>query len=133
MTMKLLLTLLLATVTLTSADVFREGTLQGRSDGNNVIIQWGSKDESSVKEYQIERRSGTTGEFITIGVVRKKGSNSYYEYIDRTAFKATGSIYQYRIHCVTATNGAELSNIITLSHNVSSVKRTWGSLKAMFR
>jgi hypothetical protein len=31
-------------------------------------------------------------------------------------------------------NGSfETSNIITVSHNVSSVKRTWGSLKAMFR
>ncbi|MFA6467479.1 MAG: hypothetical protein WCW35_01170 [Bacteroidota bacterium] len=131
--MRLLITLLIASITISFADVFREGSLQGRSDGNNVIVQWGSKDESLVKEYKIERRSGTTGEFITIGIVRKKGSNSYYEYIDRTAFKSTGSIYQYRIHCVSFSGGAEISSIITISHNVSSVKRTWGSLKAMFR
>lgn len=113
--------------------VIREGTMQARSDGSNVTIQWGSTDESGVKEFVIERSSGTSGEFISIAVVTKQGSNSFYEYIDRSAFKTTGSIYQYRIKSVKTNGGAEYSAVITVSHNVSSVKRTWGSLKAMFR
>lgn len=111
----------------------REGTMQARSDGSNVTIQWGSTDESSVKEFVIERRSGTVGEFISIAVIAKQGSNSFYEYVDKSAFKTTGTIYQYRIKVVTASGGSEFSNVITISHNVSGVKRTWGSLKAMFR
>ncbi len=127
----LTLTLILATVTL--AGVIREGTMQARSDGSNVTIQWGTTDESGIKEFVIERRSGSVGDFITIAVVAKKGSNSFYEYIDKSAFKTTGSIYQYRIKSVTGSGGAEYSNVVTISHNVSGVKRTWGSLKAMFR
>ena len=126
-----LFTVLFASIAFSGA--IREGTMQARSDGSNVTIQWGSMDETSVKEFVIERRSGTVGEFISIAVIAKQGSNSFYEYIDKSAFKTTGSIYQYRIKVVNSSGGAEFSNVITISHNVSGVKRTWGSLKAMFR
>ncbi len=127
----LFLVVLLSSIALSG--VIREGTMQARSDGSNVTIQWGSTDESSVKEFIIERRSGTAGEFTAIAVIAKQGSNSFYEYIDKSAFKATASIYQYRINTVSVSGTSELSTIITVSHNVSGVKRTWGSLKAMFR
>jgi hypothetical protein len=130
--MKYLVTILFFVVT-AAAGTIREGTLQARSDGSNVTIQWGTTDESNIKEFVIERRNGTSGEFISIAVVAKKGTNSFYEYIDRSAFKTTGTIYQYRIKSVTVSGPSEFSTILTISHNVSSVKRTWGSLKAMFR
>ncbi|MBI2428514.1 MAG: hypothetical protein HYV29_06935 [Ignavibacteriales bacterium] len=122
----------LVTLTLI-AGAIREGTMQARSDGTNVIVQWGSADESNVKGFEVERRSGAAAEFLSIAVVQKKGSNSFYEYIDKSAFKTTGTIYQYRIKIVLNNGNAEYSSIITVTHNVSSVKRTWGSLKAMFR
>ncbi len=125
--------LLLFACSIALAGVIREGTLQVRSDGSNVTIQWGTTDESSIKEFVVERRNGPAGEFIAIATVMKKGSNSFYEYVDKSAFKTTGSIYQYRIKSETLSGGAEYSDVITISHNVSSVKRTWGSLKAMFR
>ena len=111
----------------------RDGSLQARSDGNNVTIQWGSTDESGIVNYVIERRAGTNGEFLILAEVGVKGSNSSYEYIDYSAFKTNGSIYQYRIKIVSQQGLIEYSKVVTVSHNVSSVKRTWGSLKAMFR
>lgn len=114
----------------------REGSMQARSDGSNITIQWGTTDESDIKEFEVLRRDGNSGEFISIAVVSKKGSNSFYEYIDRSAFKSAGTIYQYRIKVVLQNLTAEYfpkNGQLTVSHNVSSVKRTWGSLKAMFR
>ncbi len=131
--MKQFFTFLFILTTLTFASIIREGTIQARSDGSNVTIQWGTNDETSIKEFEVLRRDGNVGEFISIAVVSKKGSNSFYEYIDKSAFKTTGTIYQYQIKVVLISGGYEASNIITVSHNVSSVKRTWGSLKAMFR
>lgn len=125
--------LFLIVTTVTLAGVIREGTLQARSDGSNVIVLWGTTDESNIKEFEVERRSGTVGDFISISTIAKKGSNSFYEYIDKSAFKTTGTIYQYRVKAVNHSGSAEYSNVITVSHNVSGVKRTWGSLKAMFR
>jgi hypothetical protein len=67
-------------------------------------------------------------------VVQPKGSNSLYTYVDRSAYKDTESVYVYRLKILEASSGpSSYSNEITVSHSVSSVKRTWGSIKAMFR
>ncbi len=129
--MKLSLILLFCISLPVLAGSIKDGTLQATSDGDNITIQWQSADESSVTSYDIERRNGISGDFIPIATLSKKGSDySFYQYVDKTAFKTTGSIYQYRIKI---NPSGEYSSVITVSHNVSGVKRTWGSLKAMFR
>jgi hypothetical protein len=110
----------------------RDGSLQARSDGNDVTIQWGTTDESLMKEFDVEREGNGESAFVDIGTVAPKGSGSFYEFVDQTAFKTVVSVYQYRIKIVSA-EGIAYSKVVTVSHNVSGVKRTWGSLKAMFR
>ena len=135
--MKIFVRLFLLLVTLSTFVVagasIRDGSLQARSDGNDVTIQWGTSEESMMQEFVIERQASGQGEWTALDpVVSPKGSNSYYEFVDQTAFKTTASVYQYRIRIV-ALDGTTYSKIMVVSHNVSSVKRTWGSLKAMFR
>jgi hypothetical protein len=107
---------------------------QGRSDGNNITIEWKTRGESNLLYYEIQRKAGSSSEFMTLATVEPKGSNSYYSYIDRSAYKESSSVYTYRLKIVEG-NGApgSYSNEIPVSHGVSSVKRTWGSIKAMFR
>jgi hypothetical protein len=115
---------------------FKDGSLQGRSDGSNVFVQWGTVSESAVKSFAVERRAGASGDFIEIGLIPPRGGNSDYEFIDRSAFKAaspTATLYQYRVKVTDEDGTVTYSKTLTVSHNVSSVKRTWGSLKAMFR
>ncbi|MHB1051002.1 MAG: hypothetical protein ACYC09_13060 [Bacteroidota bacterium] len=131
--MKYLLTLFVFFAVMAEAGSIRDGSLLAKSDGNNVTVQWGTGDETQILGFEVERRSGTTGEFISIADIQKKGSNSYYEFVDKSAFKTTGTIYQYRIKILMKQGNSEYSSVVTVSHNVSNVKRTWGSLKAMFR
>jgi hypothetical protein len=106
----------------------------GRSDGDNIVLEWKTRSESSLLRYEIQRKAGTDGDFVTLSTVSPKGSNSLYTYIDRSAYKNSESIYIYRLKIVeTASGPLSFSNEITVSHSVSSVKRTWGSIKAMFR
>jgi len=42
-------------------------------------------------------------------------------------------IFIYRLKIVDTNGQASYSNEVSVSHNVSGVKRTWGSIKAMFR
>jgi hypothetical protein len=132
-TLVVVLVLAVVSTALAVALPIKSGSLVARSDGNNVTIQWGTTDESAVKEFGIERRPATGSDFVLVATVAAKGSNSSYEYVDQTAFKTTGSVYQYRIRIVDTNSGVSYSEPISVSHNVSSVKRTWGSLKAMFR
>jgi len=132
--MKRLLTLFACFTITALAGVIREGTLQATSDDNNITVQWSSTDESSVKLYEIERRSSANGDFAYLASLQKKGSNSFYQFVDKSAFKTTGTVYYYRIKVVYSNDSFEYSSEVSVPHNVSSVsKRTWGSLKAMFR
>ncbi|MCX6137077.1 MAG: hypothetical protein NTV54_06240 [Ignavibacteriales bacterium] len=132
----LIAVLLLCVGSLFGGATFKDGSLQGRSDGSNVYVQWGTASESSVRSFAVERRAGSSGEFVEIGVLPPRGGNSDYEFIDRSAFKAespTATLYQYRVKVTDEDGTVNYSKMLTVSHNVSSVKRTWGSLKAMFR
>ncbi len=115
------------------AGVIRNEQLSAKSDGSNIIISWSSADENGVASYIVERRQGSVGEFIAINNTNPRGSYSDYQYIDQSAFKTSGSIYQYQIKAVKTSGEVEYSKIVQVAHQVSSVKRTWGSLKAMFR
>jgi hypothetical protein len=115
------------------ADIIRQGTLQASSDGVDVTIRWMTEEEPAVAIFEIERRGGTDGEFVAIGHLDPKGP-SLYEFVDHSAFMKTGAIYQYRVK-ISFSNGQApyYTNPLTISHTVSGVRRTWGSIKAMFR
>jgi len=124
---------LLCFSTIALAEVIRNGSLQASSDGINVTLHWITDDETNVARFDVERRSGTDGAFVAIAAVDPKGPSSY-EYIDNSAFRKTSTIYQYRVKIsFTNTNNVSYSPILTVTHTVSGVRRTWGSIKSMFR
>ncbi|MGB9665126.1 MAG: hypothetical protein ACPL25_09465 [Ignavibacteria bacterium] len=105
---------------------------RGKSENDKVILEWKSREESAVKEFIVERKS-LNSDYIPLASIQPKGNNSYYSFIDETAFKSLGSIYYYRLKIVDYNGAVSYSNEISIFHSVSSVKRTWGSIKAMFR
>ncbi|MDI6779527.1 MAG: hypothetical protein QME25_04950, partial [Bacteroidota bacterium] len=123
----------LLSVMVSYSQVIETTSINAYSDGTNIILRWNTYDETNVDKFFIERRAGTSGTFIKIATINPKGP-SFYEYIDQTAFKSTASIYQYQIK-IKFTSGIADQDVgpITVSHSVNSVKRTWGSIKAMFR
>jgi hypothetical protein len=126
---------LLFWVMLAFAGQIRDGSLSANSNGTNITIRWMSEDESGVARFEIERKSGVNGQFISLASVALRGDNSVYEYVDDSAFRLfTESIYQYQIKVIFANGAAPvIYGPITVRHDVSSVRRTWGSIKAMFR
>jgi hypothetical protein len=105
-----------------------------KSNGSDVVIRWTTVDESGVQKFEVLRRSGWTGEFLVIGTVDQlRGNSSTYEFTDKSAFKADGGLYQYKIRIVNGQNPAPETEVVSVSHVSSAAKRTWGSIKAMFR
>lgn len=104
------------------------------SNGSDIVVRWSTVDESGVQRFDVLRRSGTVGDFTVIGSEDQlKGNNSTYEYVDKSVFKVSSSIYQYKIRIINGQNPAPETDLVTVSHVSSAVKRTWGSIKAMFR
>jgi hypothetical protein len=117
------------------AGVIKEGSLRARSDGSNIILVWQSEDEVGVQKFIIERKAGVNGAFMLLAEVQPKGNNSSYQFVDETAFRALSeSVYRYQIK-VQFTNGSTaIYGPVTVIHRISDVtRRTWGSIKAMFR
>lgn len=117
--------------TLLAAVIRERPTAQ--SNGSDIVIRWATEDERGVERYDILRRAGTTGDFVTVGTERPKGNYSTYEYTDRSVFKAQGGVYQYKVRIVISQGSPLETEIVTVSFLSSAAKRTWGSIKAMFR
>lgn len=104
----------------------------GRSEGEDIRLEWKTREEVNLQHFKIERKTPQNS-FVEISTVQPKGSNSYYTYLDQSAYKTTDMIFIYRLKIVDTNGQTSYSNEVTVSHSVSGVKRTWGSIKAMFR
>jgi hypothetical protein len=130
--------IVLAAVVLLAAGVVSAIVIKDRptaqSNGSAVIIRWTTADETGVQKFEIFRRSGVSGDFSLIGTVSQlKGNNSAYEFTDSDVFKSSGGFYQYKIRVIDGQNNASETEAVSVSHVSSAARRTWGSIKAMFR
>ena len=123
---------LLISMTLLAGPV-KDGSLSAHSDGIRVYVRWISEDETGVTRFEVERKAGLNGQFILLAQIALRGNNTPYEYIDDSAFRVTESIYQYRVKVVMTNGEVMYVGPITVRHDVNNVRRTWGSIKAMFR
>ena len=103
-----------------------------KSSNGDILLEWTVGEEKDLLQYEVQRKAGVQGEYVTIGKVDAKGSNSSYEYLDKSAYKLNDSIYKYRL-AIGSSDGTSYSQELTVPHTVSGVKQTWGSIKAMFR
>lgn len=101
------------------------------SHDGNVILEWKTSSETNLKHFVIERKNAN-GNFIQLAIVEPNADQTY-EYIDRTAFKTSDALYTYRLKIVDNDGSVSYSAPASVAHSVSSVKRTWGSIKALFR
>ncbi|MES2764587.1 MAG: hypothetical protein V4642_01865 [Bacteroidota bacterium] len=116
-----------------------------KSDGKSaVVVEWKSSAENGIIQYDIERAGGQDQDFKLVASISPKGSNASYQYIDADAFMRStaaseeqkavaGTTYRYRLKIFLKGTEPTYSNTINVSHSVSSVRRTWGMIKEMFR
>jgi hypothetical protein len=107
-------------------------TLTAYSNGSSIVVRWVSDDEQGLQGYKIERRADGRGSFVqlTDSYIVPRGNGSSYEFVDNSVFRVTDSYYVY---CVTAVGSASEPCYVTVRHSTRGVRRTWGSIKAMFR
>ena len=106
-------------------------SFNARSSNGTIIVNWHSNNENNVKQYVVERQT-VNGSFVEVGTVDPRSDHNY-EFIDQAAFKSSGVLYIYRIKIIDVDGSVSTTWTVSVAHNVSSVKRTWGSIKALFR
>lgn len=127
------------TVSVFAADVSME-YFTTKADGNSVSIEWVCTTERAVARFEVER--STDGQtYRSVGVVEPRGAYQVYRFTDPdvllkggdTQQKVAGRSYSYRIKVIGTDNSISYSSVSSLVHNVSSVRRTWGMIKEMFK
>lgn len=137
--LSLIASLLIVTVVAALAVEATVDYLRARSTGSAVVLEWRSTQESNLLQYEIER-AGDDQIFRYVATVSAKGPNQTYSYRDDEAFNkrdgngnVAATYFTYRLKLVHADQRTVYSTSAGVSHNVSSIKRTWGMIKEMFR
>ena len=105
---------------------------QATSRNGNVVITWQASSEVNLKHYVIERNT-VKGSFVEIATVNPEADRNY-EYVDQSAYKTSGAFYVYRLKIVDKDGSVTYSGEAGVLHDqTTSAKRTWGSIKALFR
>lgn len=106
-----------------------------RDIANGVMVEWKTGSEGGVQKFDIERSADTPDNFIYLDSKNATGDNSYYSFQDNSVENPVSSseIYFYRLKCVDPNGSFTYTNHITVSHTVSGIRSTWGSIKAIFR
>ena len=104
-----------------------------RSESDDIRLEWQTSEETNLQNFVIERKTPQST-FTDIATIQPKGNNSFYSFTDQNAYKTNDMVFVYRLKIVDNNNQISYSKDITVTHSISSIaKRTWGSIKAMFR
>jgi hypothetical protein len=98
---------------------------------NKIILQWKTSQEEEVVKFVVER-STDSAHFFEIGEVTARGPGFQYRFEDNK-LGLTNSIFYYRLKIVNNDGSFQYTDTITAIPNISSISRSWGSIKALFR
>jgi len=111
---------------------------------DRIYVRWSASVESNLVRYEVYRRTDNDPSLTLIATVQPLGSGSSYEVVDMNvarlapmastaslpaAFSSTRYTYILRIVGTTRTDEMQTS----LVYQTSTTRRTWGSIKALFR
>lgn len=99
-------------------------------DGADILVSWDVPNEAQVTEYRLFRRRNNETTLAHVATMSANGSGKY-SYLDNNIFKTESRVLHYELHIVQGNTVVKYER--TISHNPTSIQRTWGSIKAMFR
>lgn len=103
------------------------------NDGNTVVLSWQTTQQDDLKNFVIQRKA-LNGTYVDIATIYPEDDMDYV-YIDRNVYKTESSVYSYKLLIVEKDGRvSSLESYVRVSDsNISSVRKTWGSIKALFR
>ncbi|MCH8568505.1 MAG: hypothetical protein LAT67_09585 [Balneolales bacterium] len=105
---------------------------------NEIRITWSVQQESEVSFYELKRKMSHESDFSTIKQVEPRpaqGGVHAYEYIDRNVFRKSNNTEPvlYELNVVFANGEKRFIGQAEVNYTSTAVRRTWGSIKAMFQ
>jgi hypothetical protein len=101
------------------------------SEGADVLLSWNLPQEEEIREFRLFRSINEEATSAHVATVTATGA-LVYSYLDDDIFKTESRTLHYELQVIMASGQIHRFKR-SLSHNPTSVQRTWGSIKAMFR
>lgn len=99
--------------------------------GTEIKLQWEAQSETGITEFQLWKRTPSSGA-VKIYTVIPNGSK-IYSYTDANVMK-TNETQQTYIYTLRVMQGSGYTDFTqTINHSPTSIQRTWGSIKSMFK
>jgi len=130
--------LILGVILLTGATMFagrvRVSSFTIQEQGRDFIISWQSDVEEDVRQYEIARKTPySNDQFVRVYETPAHGVNKLYSFKDNQVFKAGSDKVDYQLEVVYSNGVREIVKTQSMNYTTTAVRRTWGSLKAMFQ
>lgn len=108
-------------------------------DRNEIEITWVVQNEENLIHYNLKRKMSQDDDFTNVAQVQplppgNQGSLRY-EYLDRNVFRSSASAEPviYELEAVFADGEQRFIGQAEVNYTSTAVRRTWGSIKAMFQ
>ena len=99
-------------------------------DGSDVLVSWEIPSEAGVSMFKLYRQIEGESNFKFLENIEPDGSLAY-QHLDYTLYKDNPRAITYKL--IVQKTGVVYTYYANILHNPTSVQRTWGSIKAMFR
>ncbi len=106
---------------------------EARTQGNDIVVEWETRVEQEVKTYVLERKTQYDVAFREIKRFTPHGPQKKYRYRDTHVYKNTAEQVYYRLRILYKDGTIQLIDPIATDYTSTAVRRTWGSIKAMFQ
>lgn len=98
---------------------------------NKIILQWKTSQEDNVEKFVVER-SIDNKTFTDLGEVVARGPGYQYRFEDDNLGRSK-SIFYYRLRIIDRDGTIQYTDSLQVIALISSITRTWGTIKALFR
>ncbi len=103
-------------------------------DVGDLVISWQTEEEQDVREYELQRMTRfTNGQFVKVESLSPHGPDKSYIYRDEQIFKSSSEQVDYRLEVIYTDGVRQQLAREQVNYTSTAIRRTWGSIKAMFQ
>lgn len=103
-------------------------------ENNDMVVTWESTTEEGVARYELQRRTRfSNNQFVVVAEASPHGTQTPYRIMDDQVYKMSSEQVDYRLEAVYENGIREELASQSVSYTPTTVRRTWGSIKAMFQ
>ncbi|MFT5142543.1 MAG: hypothetical protein ACI80V_000463 [Rhodothermales bacterium] len=103
-------------------------------NGKDFTVKWQMETEDEVREYELTRRTPYSNQqFVAVQALHAHGVGLPYQFVDDQVYKMASEQVDYRLEVIYENGLREVVVTQSVNYTSTAIRRTWGSIKAMFQ